>query len=469
MDDATVITDVVAGYRMPQPDGCPDSVYTTMLRCWDAKPPARPLFAELVAALATEQRALPSEAHPAATVTEPHTIGSTPLPAIQPEAHYLSGFGGGAAAGSEQAFSDATTNYKSAMYLRVMAIDGEVELADTNSTTSPLDGLAATALVGLRAAVTTAERHITCAGGLSAELEDAFAFAESKVHSGRSQGLTIDQVAAIHLYTQESSFYKGLNGACGGWGAGGKAAISHYLPYLKIAVGAFAALKKIETTVYRGIRGVPLETLLGGKGVGDELSWWACSSTTETADVLRDPQFFGIGAEHGERVVFVIEVKGGVRIKSFSSLGSLLEYYMQPFGATAQNEDEVMLPPGMTFIIDSIEPFTNGVTQVKMHEVALFALPTKEERPADGQAGADASATTSPPLEADGGGGAGGYLQVYAAGPLGNDAPHTFLNNMIIADTYDDDANSSGDEADQWNDGANRMMSSARLLSESYL
>jgi hypothetical protein len=32
---------------------------------------------------------------------------------------------------------------------------------------------------------------------------------------------------------------------------------------------------------------------------------------------------------------------------------------------------EYLLPPGMTFVIDTIEAFTNGVTQVKMHEVAM--------------------------------------------------------------------------------------------------
>jgi hypothetical protein len=72
-------------------------------------------------------------------------------------------------------------------------------------------------------------------------------------------------------------------------------------------------------------------------------------------------------------VVFVIEMESGVRIKSFSALGSIIEYYLQPFGSTEQDEDEYMLPPGMTFLIDAVDTFTNGVTQVKLHEVAVWA------------------------------------------------------------------------------------------------
>jgi hypothetical protein len=108
---------------------------------------------------------------------------------------------------------------------------------------------------------------------------------------------------------------------------------------------------------------------LPDEGIGDSLAWWAFTSTTGTSDVLRDPDLFGVGAEHGERVVFVIEVESGVGVKTFSSLGSILEYYLQPFGSTAQNEDEIMLKPGVTFMIDAMEHYTNGVTEVKMHEV----------------------------------------------------------------------------------------------------
>ena len=446
---------------MPQPEGCPDMMYGTMLQCWEAEPTARSSFSELVRVLAAEQQTLqhpfPSSNHlSSSTKANISSSGAPPLELNPPVANYISGFGAGSPGATEAELVDATTKYADGLYLRVTSIDGKVEIADT-SARSPLAGLATTPLVGLREAVAAAEKHATCAGGLSAQLEEAFAFATSKVHSGRSKGLTVEQVAAINLYTQESQFYKGLNGALGGWGVGGQAAIHYYLPYMKILMGALDALPPIETIAYRGIRGVSLETLLKGKGVGDELAWWAVTSATETADVLRDSQFFGIGAEHGERVVFVIEVKSGVRVKSFSSLGSILEYYMQPFGSPVQNEDEITLKPGTTFVIDSITSFTTGVTEVKMHEVSTLPSPDVKE----GDTDRPTAAPNAPsPMHS---GAEVGYLQVSAGNP-----PLLFATNMIIGDTYEDDANSSDDESNQLG-GVNRFTSSARLLSESCL
>jgi hypothetical protein len=359
LDNAAVMARVTAGNKHPRPVGCPEPVWNSVLApCFNYEPEGRPSFFELQEKL------------------EAAADESFGLPALQG-----SGSGGsGCLNESASALpppADATqvrelgVAYAETVYSRVLVRDGETETATSET---PLAGLASTPLVGLREAVAVAEKHITCAGGLSAQLEEAFAFATNNVRSGRSQGLTIEQVAAIHLYTQVSPFYKGLTGALGGWGVGGQEAIKYYLLYIRIAVDALALLPKFIGVVYRGIRGVPLATLLKGKGVGDELAWWAFTSTTGTPDVLRDPDFFGIGPEHGERVVFVIEVLSGVRVKSFSSLGSMLEHYRQPFGTTAQNEDEIMLKPGITFIIDSIEMFTNGVTQVKMHEILKPAL-----------------------------------------------------------------------------------------------
>mmetsp|Transcript_7017 Transcript_7017/g.17983 ORF Transcript_7017/g.17983 Transcript_7017/m.17983 type:complete len:931 (-) Transcript_7017:44-2836(-) len=48
---------VKAGYRMPKPSACPDSVYTEIMRvCWAAKPGDRPSFGTLVTVIDTELR-----------------------------------------------------------------------------------------------------------------------------------------------------------------------------------------------------------------------------------------------------------------------------------------------------------------------------------------------------------------------------------------------------------------------------
>jgi serine/threonine protein kinase len=46
-DDSRLTTLVCAGERLPKPDGCPDTVYDVMKRCWEASPQGRPTFTEL--------------------------------------------------------------------------------------------------------------------------------------------------------------------------------------------------------------------------------------------------------------------------------------------------------------------------------------------------------------------------------------------------------------------------------------
>ena len=171
--------------------------------------------------------------------------------------------------------------------------------------------------------------------------------------------------------------------------------------------------------------------------------------------------FFGMGAEHGERVVFVIEITSGVRIKAFSSLGSDLEYYLQPFGSTDQNEDEILLWSGIAFVIDSIEFYTNGVTEVKMHEV-----PNPERVRMAATITAPAVAT---PLDVLGGdGGPNGNYMVGFTSPSAPGLSPGFPSNMLMGSGAGGNGmvNSSDDDSDQF-DGIDRALSSFRLLSES--
>lgn len=167
----------------------------------------------------------------------------------------------------------------------------------------------------------------------------------------------------------------------GGWGShGGRAAIKHFLPYIKLLTSGLALLpKEKDLVVYRGVRSVPLETMLGGLGIGDILTWWALVSTTSCDDVLRDSHFLGVGAELGERTVFKITSSGGARIKNFSNFGADFEYYLQPVGTETQNEEEVLFPPGTSFVIDGIVRYPDGITEVTMHEAVGIIAPAASE------------------------------------------------------------------------------------------
>ncbi|XP_010790119.1 proto-oncogene tyrosine-protein kinase LCK-like [Notothenia coriiceps] len=51
MTKGEVISSVQRGYRMPQPDSCPDELYAIMMSCWKHKPEDRPTFEYLQSVL----------------------------------------------------------------------------------------------------------------------------------------------------------------------------------------------------------------------------------------------------------------------------------------------------------------------------------------------------------------------------------------------------------------------------------
>lgn len=44
MDNESIMMKVASGYRLPQPQNCPDKLYSIMTRCWAEKHTARPSF-----------------------------------------------------------------------------------------------------------------------------------------------------------------------------------------------------------------------------------------------------------------------------------------------------------------------------------------------------------------------------------------------------------------------------------------
>jgi len=311
--------------------------------------------------------------------------------------------------------------------------------------------LATTPTVGLRDAVASAVRHALCNNHeMQQALEASLLFATNLVARRKAFGLSVDQAAAVHLYSQEMPhnrpFYSLLNGALGGWGDGGHAPIKHYLPYIKLALDGIALLPKEDgLVVYRGVRSVPLETLLCGKQVGDILSWWAFTSTTGNPDVLRDSAFFGIGSQWGARTVFKITTKTGVRIKHFSDFGADFEYYLQPFGSEGQNEDEILISPGTQFEIVGIESYTNDVTEVELVEVGSL-LDGMESAAADGGGGG----------ASDAGGGVGlngqgvmeSHFGVQQQGQTADHAAQAFTNSFAATDPGVSESMAVDDDSD---------------------
>ena len=413
MSNREVILDVMKGYRIKQEQlgGCSTSLYIALMKCWKIKPEERPNFTELIAnfedlkegktlngSVEVKEEALPEGyGGPSGDISEStyYDADGSATALANDAANASAATGNSHVPVSTPPSVDGDESDFSSYHKRVIAVT-----AENDSDKSPLTGLENTPLTTLSDAVTHAAQHnpgIDRVDGcecrttsMMSALQSSLKFARHLVDRGKSLGLNVDQAAALHFYSQEflegeCPFYCSLNGALGGWGCEGHTPAHYYLPYIKLALGAIDVLPSEDgLVVYRGVRGVALAELLCGKVIGDTLTWWAFTSTTSDDDVLRDEAFLGSGEGLEARTVFKITTKTGVRIKNFSNFGADSDYYMHPvdkYGKIqgGQNEEEILLSPGTTFIIDDIISYPNNITEVTMHEIVQSSEVTVHE------------------------------------------------------------------------------------------
>jgi hypothetical protein len=126
-----------------------------------------------------------------------------------------------------------------------------------------------------------------------------------------------------------------------------------------------------HTLLWRGVR----EDLSALYPNGHKITWWALNSCTASIDVLESPQYLG---KSGSRTLFSILTNSGKDIRAHS-------YF--------QNEDEVLLPPGIYLeVIGRLNPAT-GLYIIQLQEIpppytmlaepfdlsqTKYALPKKE-------------------------------------------------------------------------------------------
>jgi len=187
-------------------------------------------------------------------------------------------------------------------------------------------------MVTLECALQTA----VAAGVLSQEEKDtvtqsAYLFAHRKLLGGPDVfSLTLEEIAAIHSYTQESQLYVQLNARLRNFGRDctlhSRTLLAPLLRYLKLLLTALYKLKlSPSTTVWRGIK-LPLETL-GGCAEGTPVIWWGLSSTTANMGVLTDDQFLG---NTGQRTLFALVTSSVVNIQPYSAVGGEEEFVAFP-------------------------------------------------------------------------------------------------------------------------------------------
>ena len=181
---------------------------------------------------------------------------------------------------------------------------------------------------------------------------DAHAFmalekAEELQANGQLSGLTIDEAAAIALYTAECEFYRTLNQLLS---QADRQALTPFLPFLRLMLQARVKLPKHTRAVWRGVKGI---NLTSDFPKGKKLFWWAFTSTSKNVSTLLNPAFCGTS---GTRTQFMIEVSSGVDIERFSMVHS---------------EAEVLLFPGTKLEVVDVADMGHGLFQVHLREMTV--------------------------------------------------------------------------------------------------
>mmetsp|Transcript_152865 Transcript_152865/g.292767 ORF Transcript_152865/g.292767 Transcript_152865/m.292767 type:complete len:717 (+) Transcript_152865:65-2215(+) len=158
-------------------------------------------------------------------------------------------------------------------------------------------------------------------------LEGPAGLSVNKAEKMSQASLTVEEAAAIHLYTT-NHLYKKLNEALR---HDDRKMVTQYFLYLRLLL---CALRKLPATSSKLYRGVALD-LSAQYAKGSEVTWWAVSSCTPDIKVANS-----FSAGKGRATLFMITAKTGVGIKDFS------EY---------KNEEEFILSPGTQFKVAHVE------------------------------------------------------------------------------------------------------------------
>jgi hypothetical protein len=187
-------------------------------------------------------------------------------------------------------------------------------------------------------------------------------------------GLTENEAASIHVYTQETRFYHILNEHLRGTD---RTKVEPYKPcvfampprslpcaflspspnsFLKLLLTALHKIPASTKTLYRGVAKA-LAQLSQKFETGKPVVWWPVTSTASQVNVLENPMFMG---KSGSRCMFNIASVSARDIQRYSAMGS--------------KECEYVLLPGSCFVVEAILDAGSGLTIVQMAEDASMKL-----------------------------------------------------------------------------------------------
>ena len=168
-----------------------------------------------------------------------------------------------------------------------------------------------------------------------------------------SDGLTVDESAAIALYTMEwstytDSLYYKLNTDLR---YEERKTVQRWFKFLRLIVSGLYRLEKQNTTVYRGVQ-FKSERDFKKYQIDAEIIWWGFSSCSTSREVSTKPQFIG---EEGCQTLFEIHCLKGIDIANHS-------FY--------RKEREVLLLPGTRVRVTALETTAEGLRIIHLKEIA---------------------------------------------------------------------------------------------------
>ncbi len=158
-------------------------------------------------------------------------------------------------------------------------------------------------------------------------------------------GLSVDEDAALYLYTTQSPLYRRLNETLRD---PKRVRAEPYFPYLRLFLEALKKLTSFTGTLYRGVA-LDLRTQYPK---GETVTWWGVSSCTPSLAVAKG--FLGSGA----RTLFEVHSSRAVSVKRYSCY---------------QQEDEYLLLPGTQLAVVDVSR-SGRQTTVHLEELATSPL-----------------------------------------------------------------------------------------------
>ncbi|MFB7830348.1 ADP-ribosyltransferase domain-containing protein [Streptomyces sp. NPDC056056] len=233
----------------------------------------------------------------------------------------------------------------STMELHQLYLERLTSVKDEGLVLPAVTGVFDTPLMDFRKAVEPVSRVLA---RLDRHIERSSVFGESKIAEGGlgdsayGEGLSADAIAALHLYTCESAFYREINAVLR---SPDRERLVPYLPYLRLLFSAMESLPAQTRPLWRG---VALD-LRSQYPLGQTVTWWGVSSCTSELGVAK--AFLG---SRGRRTLFEVTPARAVAIRRFSAF---------------TGEEEYILAPGTRLKVTEVKAERGGLCTVRLTEL----------------------------------------------------------------------------------------------------